>query len=41
MTRMMEEMEVRFDKLELAVEKMAAGGVSIANSDQHGGAQAK
>ena len=32
MTRMIAELEVRFEKLELEVEKMAAGGVVAANS---------
>ena len=44
MTRMIAEMEVPFDKVELAVAKMAAGGVAAANSEmsaQHGGAQGK
>ena len=41
MTKMMAELEVRFDKLELAVEKMEAVGVATTNSGQHGGTQGK
>lgn len=41
---MVAELEIWFDKLELAVAKMAAGGVAAANSEmpaQQGGAQGK
>ena len=41
---MVAELEIRFDKLELAVAKMAAGGVATTNSEmlaQQGGAQRK
>ena len=44
MTRMIAELEVRFAKLELAVEKMVAGGAAAANlesSAQKGGVQGK
>ena len=41
MTRMTTELEVRFDKLELAVEKMAARGVAATKFGHHGGAQGK
>ena len=43
MIEMMAELEVKFDKLELTVAKMAAGagGAAVADSGQHGGVQGK
>ena len=42
MTRMIAKLEVKFDKLEMPVAKMAAGsGGAILDSGQHGGIQGK
>ena len=41
MTKMMAELEVTFNKMELVVEKMAPGGVTTTNSSRDGGAQGK